>query len=260
MKRHGFAKRHGFTLVELLVVIGIIAILIAILLPSLGKARSAANAVACMSNLRQVGQAMMFYVNDVGSNRGYLPAANNSYQNGPGVSDVFPENTWMWRIRNYILPKNHNITITSPARDINAYLYSSVFVCPGKANYDPMPTASQQARVSYAMNAFHPEPVGGNYYAANHTPPVKLPGFNPPKPVTYSPSWYKWGPPARVALVADVNNGDLKLINSAYMYKSIPPAQIPALWHNKGDNVLFGDFHVERVPKDGLNYFLMLAK
>jgi len=65
-----FKRRGGFTLVELLVVIGIIALLIAILLPSLTKARQQANVVYCQANLRQIGQLIELYA---ASNNGYMP-------------------------------------------------------------------------------------------------------------------------------------------------------------------------------------------
>ena len=65
-------RRKAFTLVELLVVIGIIALLIAILMPVLGRAREQANWVKCLSNMRQVGQAFMMYTNN---NKGFFPRA-----------------------------------------------------------------------------------------------------------------------------------------------------------------------------------------
>jgi prepilin-type N-terminal cleavage/methylation domain-containing protein/prepilin-type processing-associated H-X9-DG protein len=57
-------KNQGFTLVELLVVIGIIALLLSILMPSLQRARDAANAISCASNLRQMGQGLLLYTAD----------------------------------------------------------------------------------------------------------------------------------------------------------------------------------------------------
>src|SRR5262245_41728216 len=63
-------RRSAFTLVELLVVIGIIAVLIGMLLPSLNKARQSANLVDCQARLRQMGAAVQMYVT---TNKGLLP-------------------------------------------------------------------------------------------------------------------------------------------------------------------------------------------
>lgn len=78
-------RNDGFSLIELLVVIGILAILVGILLPALRKARVQGQQTVCTSNLRQVGQAILMYVND---NRGRLPVIVEPFWKGPGNWDV----------------------------------------------------------------------------------------------------------------------------------------------------------------------------
>ena len=66
-------RRRAFTLVELLVVIGIVTVLIAILLPVINRVRAHAQTVKCQANLRSIGQALVMYTQEQGGHPTLLP-------------------------------------------------------------------------------------------------------------------------------------------------------------------------------------------
>ena len=86
-------RRHGFTLVELLVVIGIIALLVSILLPTLSRVRKQAYGVQCQANIRQICQGLIMYANAF---KGWYPscAGRGSWTNGPTADQA--QSDWLW--------------------------------------------------------------------------------------------------------------------------------------------------------------------
>jgi prepilin-type N-terminal cleavage/methylation domain-containing protein len=136
---------RGFTLVELLVVIGIIAVLIAILLPALNRARDSARGVACASNLRQIGVAAAMYLQD---NDNMLPLA--SYYLTPSYSNRVSFDDFLLPYVG-VRPRWNPLT-DYPTQDVR------VFTCPSdriarnpRPATDPVPYAN-----SYAMTGSPP--------------------------------------------------------------------------------------------------------
>ncbi len=143
MKRVSHHPR-GFTLVELLVVIGIIALLISILLPALSRARSQATVVNCLSNIRQLSTALVNYATE---NKGKFPP------NIDNIPDSTPRNnSWfdVDRIGRY-LPKA--VVETAGLATQAPSVGGTVMVCPVAAGDDT-------AR-SYSMNYWASSKVSG---------------------------------------------------------------------------------------------------
>ena len=123
----GHCPRSAFTLVELLVVIGIIAILIAILMPALGRARDQARGVACSSNLRQLIMACHMFAQD---HKGHLPGNHVDALDG-GAPNPDPEKR-SWLSGDYVNPA---YTLTNAPKTGTLYRYvnnAELYKCPAR--------------------------------------------------------------------------------------------------------------------------------
>jgi type II secretory pathway pseudopilin PulG len=132
------SRRIAFTLVELLVVIGIIALLIGILMPALSKARKSSQEVVCQSNLRQFGIGLAIYT---GQNKGMMPqkgpdgsnAGNNLFGPSGGVLGVDDPSIWFNSIPRILSRKTYYEMLVDDQKGIARLPISgdsSIFMCP----------------------------------------------------------------------------------------------------------------------------------
>jgi prepilin-type N-terminal cleavage/methylation domain-containing protein/prepilin-type processing-associated H-X9-DG protein len=172
------SARLGFTLVELLVVIGIIAVLISILLPTLSSARKQAESVKCAAGLREIGNAFAMYAME---NKGYFPPPQLQPDTGMkyNVNGVdFPQSGlgayWFNFLAKYVTKTKLGLESGTDAKDASESRRSIFWNCPGWDGYKTSTVGGvNRVQTGYGMN---PWPTFTSDYpvtsTANQFPPA----------------------------------------------------------------------------------------
>jgi prepilin-type processing-associated H-X9-DG protein/prepilin-type N-terminal cleavage/methylation domain-containing protein len=220
-------SNNAFTLIELLVVISIIALLVAILLPALSKARSAAQAVTCMTQQRQIGQLIPIYQSD---NKNYNPPVNRQIS-----TDIKPwfyaqDMNYTWAQEPDMWAAQYLNTRYPPDLGMDGLRFKSVMICPAAP---PLPHWGGISNYGYNVA------VSGAYADPNMIP--YYPIFRDRDILN----------PSTVYTLVDLANSPGSDSRKHYIISQYYARQILTTLdyrHNNSINVLYFDGHVKLEP------------
>jgi len=228
-------RRSGFTLVELLVVVSIVAILASLLLPALAGARNRSHQAFCLNNLRQLNLGVILYTSD---NDDKLPYNLGATEIKASLSAGFTNN-WENNVLNWELdPENTNILLNTEA-SLGSYVSRAarVFRCPSDRAVSAVQRAAgwEERSRSISMNAM----VGdaGAFMDGDDN--------------RNNPDYIQFRKSADFTAASEVfvfieEHPDS--INDGYFLNRAAAAEwndLPASWHNGAANLAFGDGHCE---------------